>query len=452
MKKNSARGAASPAAAKSSGASKFVGKQTKRVRDPDPSFIPGMTSGDFEESKIPLRTESNEGSICGATLSGGSVSEVVAPSDSCLTDSQAGTLGRQGTKTVSSSKRKSSARATVGKSGSNKIGTTEVKNLNANVNRPVNSNIKLSVDESNNQSVTLVGARSTMKPIVAALPVESIRNLHNKRSKEAFGSAAISKVVVTKENFSEFVLTLKNLTTVTAAARRGWSSAPTSLVNRGSARWIANALEAAVNHAAEHHVYLDVEGLEAAALQGLRYGGKAMDKVGKGLKQLWLLVNFTRMHAADGEFPDIILHNHFSCGESAKGSEQIACTCMGEGIIVDLPLLAYLRTYTVFRSRDRNLMATCLARCKTYQREYSVSDHCMARVMPGTVMVAYIQSPEEGNALAMANSLQFEATTRQFGQTIRRSPYSGYLEAWWQNGWSGLHSQYHGSVAVVGRQ
>lgn len=402
---------------------------------------------EFDESsvrraaKASLSSESSEGT------------EAVAPSDSQTSDSQMPRAANRANQVSSSSKRKQKPLGLLRKEAVTEIVRAEMKNLNVSTSDPKrNSTLRISGGETQNSPVTLTGARSTMKPIVAAVPVESIRNFHNKRSRNVYGSPAITQVNISRENFELFVEQLKVYTCASVAAAGGLASGFGLRTNFSDGSWLATSLEAAVDYYVNHELVVDYDRLHRATEGVGTASRKVGAKISSAAKQLWLLVNFTRMHAQDGEFPDIIFHNHFSCGESAKGSEQIACTCTDEGIIVDLPLLAYLRTYTVLRSRDRNLMATCLARCKTYQREYSVSDHCMARVMPGTVMAAYIQSPEEGNALAMANSLQFEATTRQFGQTIRRSPYSGYLQAWWENGWSGLHSQWHGTVAVVGRQ
>lgn len=376
-----------------------------------------MTSGFFYEEKIPTPLSPEHGVHAGSE----------------------GNVGRAKDKGVKTGKKSSTVKPVgktgapgKGKPGKSTSSARDEESQTEHTRRHRLPKINIRAGENPTDPVILTGSRHVLGALPSVATVESIRNLHNKQSKNIYGTSAICKVVISPKELAAFMVDnqVRNTQTFDAILRDESAFAEGELIMALGAG-IATALDAAVCNRVTEWV-----------------GSKSLAVV----KQVWLLINFTRMHSYGDENPELVFHSHFVCGVCAKGEEQLPCTLSQKGIYIDCGLLAYLRTYTTFRDRDSNLMATCLSRCKTYQREYSMSDHCLARVMPGTVLAAYMRSEEEKNALCLADSKAFRETRRQFAGGIRRVPYTGYWSAFWNDGWAGLHNQYHGQVTVVGRQ
>jgi len=392
-------------------------QESERVSDPSSSSATSLTGGDFYEEKIPTPLSPEHGEHVEVEGNVGSA-----------TDEGAKSKKKSSTKPPGKSGKGSDGKESKLKGNGAKV--LETKFVKPACHKKPKINIK--AGETPESPVTLTGARSTLGKLPSAANVESIRNLHNKQSKNVYGTSAICRVVISPKELAAFLADnqVRNTKVFDAALRDERAFAEGELIMALGAG-IATALDAAVCNRVTKWV-----GRNTLA----------------ALRQVWLSVNFFRMHDYGNENPEIVFHSHFACGTCAKGEEQLPCTLSEKGIYVDCGLLAYLRTYTTFRDRNPNLMATCLARCKTYQREYSMSDHCLARVMPGTVLAAYMRSEEERNALCLADSKAFRETTRQFTGGIRRVPYAGFWSAFCEDGWAGLHNQYHGQVTVVGRQ
>lgn len=151
----------------------------------------------------------------------------------------------------------------------------------------------------------------------------------------------------------------------------------------------------------------------------------------------------------------IVMHDHYLCGCSEQGSKQVNCKGSEEGVLVDRGLLAYLRCFSAMQTRNRNLMIMLLAKCQTYQLKYAVSDVCMARIKPGTVMCAYMFSKEEELALSlgadgpMGDNL-LRATNRQLGSSIRFMPHRNWREALFYGGVSGWYHHVTGGTLIAG--
>lgn len=153
----------------------------------------------------------------------------------------------------------------------------------------------------------------------------------------------------------------------------------------------------------------------------------------------------------------IIMHDHRICGSCPQGETQVNCSYPSGGVLVDRGLLAYLRKFSNMQTRNRNLFITLTSRCLAYQKLYAVSDVCMARISPGTVMCAYMFSKEEELALslsadtAMGDNLM-RATNRQMGNTIRFMPHRNWREAFYFGGFSGWYHHVTGGTTVVGNR
>lgn len=153
----------------------------------------------------------------------------------------------------------------------------------------------------------------------------------------------------------------------------------------------------------------------------------------------------------------VIMHDHHLCGASEQGSKQVNCKGAEGGVLVDRGLLAYLRCRSAFQTRNRNLMVSLLASCKTYQIKYAVSDVCLARITPGTVMCAYMFSKEEELALSLAADTAMgdnlmRATNRQMGNSIRFMPHHSWREALFYGGLAGWYHHVTGGTTVVGNR
>lgn len=153
----------------------------------------------------------------------------------------------------------------------------------------------------------------------------------------------------------------------------------------------------------------------------------------------------------------VIMHDHRVCGECPQGELQKNCVAPSGGVLVDRSLLAYLREVSAMQTRDRNLFVVLLAKCSTYKKLYAVSDVCMARIKPGTVMAAYMFSKEEELALSMACDTAtgdnlMRATNRQMGRTIRFMPHRNWREALYFGGFSGWYHHVTGGTTVVGNR
>jgi hypothetical protein len=153
----------------------------------------------------------------------------------------------------------------------------------------------------------------------------------------------------------------------------------------------------------------------------------------------------------------VIMHDHRICGECPQGELQKNCVAPSGGVLVDRSLLAYLREVSAMQTRDRNLFVVLLAKCSTYKKLYAVSDVCMARIKPGTVMAAYMFSKEEELALSMACDTAtgdnlMRATNRQMGRTIRFMPHRNWREALYFGGFSGWYHHVTGGTTVVGNR
>lgn len=152
------------------------------------------------------------------------------------------------------------------------------------------------------------------------------------------------------------------------------------------------------------------------------------------------------------------IHVRTKCKKCPKGQDQEPCGMLPhlerDDIVVDGDLVSYLRTYSAMRKRDRNLWVSLLSRCKTYQREYDVSDDCMAIIMPGSTMMAYLESEAETYALQLGNTIRHADTVRHFGSNaIVNGEYSGYLDALCRGGWGAVKDHWRkGSNVVVGAQ
>lgn len=244
--------------------------------------------------------------------------------------------------------------------------------------------------------VVITGARTVVRHLSRmAGNVEDTRNLRNNSSRFYFGSPNVTRLTLSRASYVAFRAAV-------------WAE--------GEHPWLTSALDA------------------------VNYSGRTLRN----------LVDYVGDVCEDHR---VVLHNHRTCGICAKGEVQVRCQEELNGaILVDEGLLAYLRTYTSMRTRNHNLMTTILSRCKTYQREYGMSDYCLSAVIPGTAMYAYMVSPYETRVLSLAETYLHRDTARQMGQTIRNAPYSGYWEAISRGGWKGFWRHARSGSTVVGRQ
>lgn len=75
-------------------------------------------------------------------------------------------------------------------------------------------------------------------------------------------------------------------------------------------------------------------------------------------------------------------------------------------------LLAHLRLRACFRTRDRALLISLVDAARRWGVEHRVSDYDMAKVMPVTVALAFILSPQERQALDVLQGLAARDTLR----------------------------------------
>lgn len=328
---------------------------------------------------------------------------------------------------------------------------------------PRNSVLRIIPGDDPASPLILEGARSTLEAIKDVVPAESIRTLHNSRLQRVYGSAATMRMSIDTDTFFDWCIAVLGYvdqgvsvisTRLEHALRYNFGSNVDSRYNTSPQN-----LFALYFHSDEEHYWL-ARSLEAAISALVTCGkatGGAMKSVSAfiarsvtGVVQQLGLMLFGI--GSESETTEIVMHDHWQCGKCTKGEIQSVCTVNKQGTYVDSNLLRYLQTYSCLQTRNRNLMEQLRSRCKVYQRDNMVSNECMAKIMPGTIMMAYIRSEWEQAALDLSNSKAFRQTSREFGDSITNSPHSGYWSAWWNNGLEGVANHYCRRVTIVGRQ
>lgn len=96
--------------------------------------------------------------------------------------------------------------------------------------------------------------------------------------------------------------------------------------------------------------------------------------------------------------------------------------------VIDIDLLMHLRTYSMLAVRDYALLRGLVNRAKAYQIRQGISDHCFAHFGPCTVMVAFLISPEEQEAINLMGGMEFRNARLNAGGLLFRN--SEFMSSW----------------------